>query len=96
LPSRRIDVEVSPAPLTSDAGLLPVRQFEEQIGVTERFAAALQDNRDPTFTPRSILSMVRQRIYGILADYTDQNDHDTLRSDPSSSSWLIVYRMRPT
>jgi len=27
--------------------------------------------------------MVRQRIYGILADYEDQNDHDTLRSDPA-------------
>lgn len=26
--------------------------------------------------------MVRQRIYGILADYEDQNDHDVLRSDP--------------
>ena len=26
--------------------------------------------------------MVRQRIYGIIADYEDQNDHDTLRSDP--------------
>jgi hypothetical protein len=29
-----------------------------------------------------MLEMVRQRIYGILADYEDQNDHDTLRSDP--------------
>src|SRR5262245_61183168 len=26
--------------------------------------------------------MVRQRIYGILADYEDQNDHDTPRSAP--------------
>jgi hypothetical protein len=26
--------------------------------------------------------MVRQRIYGLLADYEDQNDHDELRSDP--------------
>ncbi len=26
--------------------------------------------------------MVRQRIYGILAGYEDQNDHDTLRYDP--------------
>ena len=26
--------------------------------------------------------MVRSRIYGILADYQDQNDHDTLRHDP--------------
>ena len=31
----------------------------------------------------SNLSMVRQRIYGILADYEDQNDHDALRSDPA-------------
>ena len=26
--------------------------------------------------------MVRSRIYGILAGYEDQNDHDTLRADP--------------
>jgi hypothetical protein len=26
--------------------------------------------------------MVRMRVYGILADYEDQNDHSTLRKDP--------------
>ena len=26
--------------------------------------------------------MTRMRVYGILADYEDQNDHDVLRSDP--------------
>jgi hypothetical protein len=26
--------------------------------------------------------MVRARVYGILAGYEDQNDHDTLRADP--------------
>src|SRR6516165_2819015 len=81
-PSRPIHVEVSPAPLTSDAGLLPIREFDERIRLTERFAAAIEDKRDPTFTQQPLLSMVRQRIYGILADYEDQNDHDTLRSDP--------------
>jgi hypothetical protein len=81
-PSRPVQVEVSTAPLSSDAGLLPVRQFDERIRLTEQFAAALQDRRHPTFTQQSLLSMVRQRIFGILADYEDQNDHDTLRSDP--------------
>ena len=81
-PSRPVQVEVSTAPLSSDAGLLPVRQLDEQIRLTEQFAAALEDRRHPTFTQQSLLSMVRQRIYGILADYEDQNDHDTLRSDP--------------
>jgi hypothetical protein len=82
LPSRPVEIEVSPAPLTSDAGLLPVRHFDDQIRLTEQFAAALDDRRDPTLTRQSLLSMVRQRLYGILADYEDQNDHDTLRSDP--------------
>ncbi len=82
LPSRSVEIEVSPAPLTSDAGLIPIRQFDERIRLTEQFAAALHDPRDPTLTRQSLLSMVRQRIYGILADYEDQNDHDTLRSDP--------------
>src|SRR5512142_2078285 len=81
-PSRPVEIEVSPAPLSSDAGLLPVRQFDQRIRLTEQFAAALDDRRDPTLTQQLLLSMVRQRIFGILADYEDQNDHDTLRSDP--------------
>jgi hypothetical protein len=80
--SRPVQIEVSPAPLTSDAGLVAVRQWDDRIRLTEQFAAALEDRRDPKFVEQSLLSMVRQRIYGILADYEDQNDHDTLRSDP--------------
>ena len=80
LPSRPVHVEISSSPLSSDAGLLPIRQFDERIRLTEQFAAAIEDRRDPT-SQQSLLSMVRQRIYGILADYEDQNDHDTLRSD---------------
>src|SRR3954471_36462 len=79
---RPVEIDVSTAPLTTDAGLLPVRQFDEAIRLTERFAAALEDRRHPVFIRHSLLSMVRQRIYGILAGYEDQDDHDTLRSDP--------------
>jgi Transposase DDE domain group 1 len=83
LSSRRVDLEVSHDPLTSDAGLLPIRQFDQNLRLTEQFAAALDDHREPTLIRQSPLSMVRQRIYGILADYEDQNDHDTLRRDPA-------------
>jgi Transposase DDE domain group 1 len=81
-PSRPVQIEISPAPLTTDAGLVPIRQFDDQIRLTEQFAAAIEDKRDPKYIEQSLLSMVRQRIFGILADYEDQNDHDTLRSDP--------------
>jgi hypothetical protein len=77
-----VEIEVSSAPLTSDAGLLPVRQFDQGVRLTEQFAAALVDRRDPAFVRQSLLSMVRRRVYGILSDYEDQDDHDALRSDP--------------
>jgi hypothetical protein len=77
-----IQFDVSDAPLTSDAGLLLLRQFDERIGLTEQFAAALNDPRDPDLIDHSFLDMTRMRIFGILAGYEDQNDHDTLRTDP--------------
>jgi len=77
-----IQVEISDAPLTSDAGLLPLRQFDDRIGLTAQFATALNDPRDPDRIDHSFLAMVRMRIFGILAGYEDQNDHDTLRTDP--------------
>src|SRR6059058_2425029 len=76
-----IQIEVSEAPLTSDAGLLPLRQFDERIGLTKQFAAVLDDPRDPDLIEHSFSDMVRMRIFGILAGYEDQNDHDTLRTD---------------
>jgi len=82
LAGKPIEVEVSQAQLTGEAGLLPVRQFDQAIRLTERFGAALEDARGGGVL-HSNLSMVRQRMYGIVADYEDQNDHDSLRSDPA-------------
>lgn len=77
-----IVVEATAGRLSSDAGLLPIRAFDEHLGLTRSFAAVLNDARAPELLEHSFLAMSRARIYGILADYVDQNDHDTLRSDP--------------
>ena len=79
---KAVVVEPQQAQLTSDAGLLPVRQLDEHLGLTAQFAAVLQDRRNPQASSHSFLDMVRMRVYGILADYPDQNDHDVLRYDP--------------
>ncbi len=78
---RPIQVEVSRSPLSSDAGLLIFRQMDERLRYTEQFAGGLRGDARVAPT-HSWLDMVRQRVYGMLADYEDQNDHDTLRSDP--------------
>jgi hypothetical protein len=82
LGSKPVVVEPVEEHLTSDAGLLPIRQFDEQIGCTAEFAAALRDTRHGPFVDHSFTEMSRSRIYGILAGYADQNDHDQLRYDP--------------
>jgi hypothetical protein len=79
---RPLVIEPSPGQLSSDAGLLPIRQFDERIGLTRAFADALDDPRDPELAAHSFTEMVRSRVFGILAGYADQNDHDTLRHDP--------------
>lgn len=80
LGSKRVEIEVSPAPLSSDAGLLPIRELDRKLGWTEGFAAQLTDHRQGSL--HTLVEMVQQRVFGILAGYEDQNDHDTLRSDP--------------
>jgi hypothetical protein len=80
--SKPIVVEPSAAQVSSDGGLLPFRQLDEEIGHTRQLAEALFDRRNAGYIDHTFLEMTRMRIYGILADYPDQNDHDVLRSDP--------------
>lgn len=82
LTSKPVVVVPSTEQVSSDAGLLPFRQLDERLGLTRQFAEALEDRRNECYVDHSLLEMVRMRVYGILADYADQNDHDVLRSDP--------------
>jgi hypothetical protein len=52
---------VSDAPPTADAGLLPLRQFDDRIGLTARFAAAPHDPRDPDRTEHTVPETVLSR-----------------------------------
>jgi hypothetical protein len=50
--------------------------------LTREFAEALDDPPTLKFCDHTYLEMVRSRIFGVLATYEDQNDHDALRYDP--------------
>ena len=79
LPQKPVSVEPVEENISTDAGLLIFREWDEKWGFTEGFSQQLDDHRcDPD---HSLLEMVRSRAFGILAGYEDQNDHDALRSD---------------
>lgn len=68
--------------ITSDGGLLLVRQFDEQVGLSESFSKLIRDPRDPRFILHDQLALIRQRLYQIVAGYEDANDATLLRKDP--------------
>lgn len=68
--------------LSSDAGLLLLKEVDDQIGLTKAAAAVLSDPRDPRYTAHSMQDLLRQCVYQIAAGYEDGNDSNTLRFEP--------------
>lgn len=68
--------------LTSDAGLLLLREFDHGFRLTDDLAGAYDDPRRPDRIEHSILALLRQRVYQIVAGYEDADDSDLLRTDP--------------
>ena len=79
---RRVRVDFKGGEVTSDAGLLLIREVDRQLGLTERAARQLVDKRQKGKVRHEVLGMLRQRVYGLVAGYEDLNDFDTLRHDP--------------
>jgi len=68
--------------ITSDAGLLPLRAFDQRHHLTRDLAQLLSDPRDDERVRHDSLALLRQRLYQIVAGYEDANDADRLRHDP--------------
>jgi len=68
--------------ITSDAGLLPLREFDQHHELTRRWAATLSDARLAERQQHSLHALFTQRLYQIVAGYEDANDAALLRHDP--------------
>lgn len=81
--SRRVTAEFSGERLTSDGGLLLLRELERKAGIVDRFVErCFVDGRQASLVDHSLKSVVTQRVFGLCAGYEDINDHDRLRYDP--------------
>jgi hypothetical protein len=79
---RPIHADFSGGQITSDAGLLPLRAFDERHQLTRDLTETLSDPRQDDRVRHDSLALLRQRIYQIVAGYEDANDADRLRHDP--------------
>jgi len=67
--------------VTSDGGILLLRQLDREMGLTRAIARRLSDDRDPQRCLHRTETLVRQRVFGLALGYEDLNDHQALRHD---------------
>jgi len=78
---REINVGFDGGDVSSDGGMLLLRQVERRLGLLKAVANALPDPRSPLLVKHKTEHLLRQRVFGLCQGYEDLNDHDTLRND---------------
>uniref|UniRef100_A0A7C3WQ09 IS1380 family transposase n=1 Tax=Desulfobacca acetoxidans TaxID=60893 RepID=A0A7C3WQ09_9BACT len=81
--NRAIRIDFQGAKITSDLGFLLVRGIDERFQIIGPRQDGLEDLRSPSHTKHSLVQMVRQRVYQMVAGYEDCHDADYLRIDPA-------------
>src|SRR4051812_47582629 len=68
--------------MSSDGGLLVLREVEQRLGIAGRLSACIRDPRAPERVVHGLDEIIRFRMLMIAAGYEDGNDADSLRADP--------------
>ena len=79
----RVRLAFHGATITTDAGLLAFREFDDALGLTEIAEDYLQESRTGRNILHHLVPLLRQSIYSRLAGYDDTNDAVRLSQDPA-------------
>src|SRR3954454_14526170 len=80
---RRLLLQFRGSAITSDAGLLPYRELDDAMGLTDTAANTLADARTGRNIRHLLGGLLRQSVFGRLAGYEDVNDAHRLCCDPA-------------
>ena len=79
---RDLVADFSGGTITSDAGVLLLREADRRIGLLAALDAAIPDPRNPALITHPQRAMLAQRVFGLALGYEALNDHQRLREDP--------------
>jgi len=80
--SKTVELDFNGGDLSSDTGLILLRQIEQKLGIIKRIADVLPDDRHQSYIHHDLWHLLSQRVFQIAAGYEDGNDCDSLRHDP--------------
>jgi hypothetical protein len=79
--NKQIEASFTGDDISSDGGLLLLREVNNQMGLIDRISSCITDSRDQRYVDHTISEMLTQRVTQIAAGYEDCNDCDDLRDD---------------
>ena len=85
---RRLKLEFHGSKVTSDAGLLPFRELDDAVGLSDIAGNVLTDTRRGKNGRHGLVGQFRQSVFGRLGGYDDVNDADRLSLDPVMR-WIV-------
>ena len=74
--ARQVVAEFNGGTITSDGGVLLLKEVEAKRKIIKQFAECFSDYRDPSKIEHTAEELLGQRIYGLALGYEDLNDHD--------------------
>jgi hypothetical protein len=80
---QKVTVDFKGGEITSDSGLLLVRQADNALQLIAGLTGCMEDRRDTRYTDHDLETLLRQRSYQIVAGYEDCNDANVIRRDPA-------------
>ena len=80
--ARRLKLEFHGSDISSDGGLLPYRELDDALGLTELGGVVLSETRHGKNIQHLLVGLLRQSVFGRLAGYEDVNDAERLSRDP--------------
>jgi hypothetical protein len=78
---RVVEANFKGGDITSDGGVLLLRQADRRLGLSAAVARVLDDPRRQASCEHALVTLIQQRLYGLALGYEDLNDHDHLRRD---------------
>ena len=82
--NRQIKINFDGGDLSSDAGLLLIKEFVSKLGIDKLFGKAFKTNDPALFRYHTDQKNLLQMIYMIIAGYFEDDASDELTNDPSS------------
>ena len=86
LGSRQVVASFDGGQISSDGGVLLLRDLDRSMGLTRSLAVCFTDRRDQERIEHSVQTLVGQRVLALALGYEDLNDHQALRHDPLLSA----------